>query len=122
MTKSFFFALGLAAATTSAALLHAAPVAAQPSPAGAMAGPPVDCSKAGAMMSEAGKMSQTQPAMTGDVDKDFRAMMVPHEKAGMMMAQVEASCGKDPQLKAAAAKALQESSDHLQMFRNQGQS
>ncbi len=67
-------------------------------------------------------MNQAQPAMTGDVDKDYRAMTMAHDKATMMMAQVEVSCGKDPQLKTAASKVLQDASDRLQMFRNQGQS
>ena len=126
MTKSLFFALGLAAALTSAALLNAGPAAAQPSPAaapgGAMAAPAMDCTKAGSMMSQAAKMGQAQPAMTGDVDRDFRAMTMSHDKATMMMAQVEVSCGKDPATKAAAGKVLQDANDRLQMFRNQGQS
>lgn len=44
------------------------------------------------------------PAMTGDVDKDFAAMMVRHHQMGIRLADHEIANGKDPQLKALAKK------------------
>lgn len=43
-------------------------------------------------------------AMTGDVDKDFAAMMVRHHQMGIRMADHEIANGKDPELKALAKK------------------
>ncbi len=115
----------LATALTTAVLV--APAAAQsPSPAPMMMSSPgqmtsIDCSKAGDMMTQAGKMDDSA-TMTGDVDKDFMAMGMMHEKGMMMLMQVEAKCGKDPKVRAAAAKGLRDSEQRLEMFRNQGQS
>jgi hypothetical protein len=72
------------------------------------------------MMSMSGKMDS--PPMTGDVDKDFIAVGMLHEKSMMMLMQVEMACGKDPKIKAAVAKSMRESEMRLQMFHDQGQS
>ena len=39
---------------------------------------------------------------TGDADKDFVAMMMPHHQGAIDMAKVEVQYGKDPTLKAMA--------------------
>ena len=112
--------LGLMAAALSVTVLGTA-ASAQPammSPEPAMT---VDCTKAGDMMSQAGKMDSGM-TMTGDVDKDFMAMAMMHEKGMMMMQQVEVQCGKDPKVKAAATKSMHDSQMRLQMFHDQGQS
>jgi uncharacterized protein (DUF305 family) len=81
----------------------------------------MDCSKAGSMMSDAAKMG-SMTASTGNVDKDFVAMSMEHEKGTNMMLHVEAACGTDPKLKAMAAKAAADSDARLQMFRNMNSS
>jgi spore coat protein CotF len=45
--------------------------------------------------------------MTGDVDKDFAMMMKHHHQSGIEMAQVQASQGKDPDLKQQAQKSIE---------------
>lgn len=118
MLKSMYVSLAALAAVLSINALQAAPALAQPAPMMSMA--PIDCTKAGDMMSQAGNMPA--PPMTGDVDKDFVAVGMVHEKGMMMMMQVEMACGKDPKVKAAVAKSMHESEMRLQMFRDQGQS
>jgi uncharacterized protein (DUF305 family) len=41
-------------------------------------------------------------AMTGDVDKDFATMMIPHHQGAIDMAEVVIRYGKDPQIRALA--------------------
>ena len=122
MRKTLVGGLGALAACLSLAICETTPASAQamasPAP---MAPMTIDCSKAGDMMMQAGKMNSSA-AMTGDVDKDFVVVGMNQEKGMMMMMQVEMACGKDPKVKAAAAKSMHESEMRLQMFHDQGQS
>ncbi len=44
-------------------------------------------------------MHDMQMASTGDVDKDFVTMMIPHHQGAIDMAKVELQYGKDPAIK-----------------------
>ncbi len=52
------------------------------------------------MMASMEKMAQdmTDVPMTGDPDRDFAAMMIPHHQGAIDMARVELRYGKDPTL------------------------
>lgn len=54
------------------------------------------------IMTEGKKMPM--PAMSGNVDKDFAAMMSMHHQEAIKMAEVELQHGQNAQLKALAAK------------------
>jgi hypothetical protein len=111
MLKSLVFALGLTAMATSS-LVTSAPASADDKMA-----TKIDCTQAGSMMTDAAKMGSST-AMTGDVDKDFMATAMEHEKGTNMMMKIEAACGKDPKMKSMAEKAVSDSDARMQMFRN----
>jgi uncharacterized protein (DUF305 family) len=64
---------------------------------------PKDQSAAGrsSMMNAMDKMNKDMAAapMTGNVDHDFVAMMIPHHQGAIDMAKVELTSGKDPTLR-----------------------
>jgi hypothetical protein len=62
--------------------------------------------------------SKVSTIMTGDVDKDFAALMVLHEKVGKRIDQIEAKCGKDAKMQAKAAKASDAAQLRMDEFRN----
>ncbi len=105
---------GLAAVALMAAALAAGPVAAQTSQGGApgmkgmemapaaKAGPETpadrDFAKASATM-----MKNMDVKPSGNPDKDFADMMLPHHQGAIDMAKVELQYGKDPMLRKLAA-------------------
>jgi uncharacterized protein (DUF305 family) len=48
----------------------------------------------------------TSAAMTGDVDHDFAAMMIPHHAGAIDMAKGELAYGKDPAMRRLAAQII----------------
>ena len=92
------------AAAMLAVLSAGAPVRAQsaaPAPMPGMAMPPVGGAAPGSMMTAMDKMSRDMAAapMTGDADRDFTAMMIPHHQGAIDMARYELANGKDPALR-----------------------
>ena len=61
-----------------------------------------DAMKAFAAANEKMMTGMNGMAMTGDVDKDFVTMMIPHHQGAIDMAEVVLKYGKDPEIKALA--------------------
>ena len=57
-------------------------------------------------------------AMTGDPDKDFVAMMLPHHQGAVDMAKVELQYGKDPQIKQLAQDIVSAQQKELDMMKD----
>jgi uncharacterized protein (DUF305 family) len=47
-----------------------------------------------------------EATMTGDIDRDFAAMMMPHHKGAIDMAKAELSYGKDPVMRRLAEEII----------------
>ena len=56
-------------------------------------------------------------ALTGDADKDFVNMMIPHHQGAVDMAKIELQYGKDPQLKQMAQSIVDGQSQEIQMMK-----
>jgi uncharacterized protein (DUF305 family) len=72
-----------------------------------------------AMMDSMSKMQQdmANTPMTGDPDKDFVAMMLPHHQSAIDMAKVELQYGKDPQMrKLAQGMVAAQGKEHAEML------
>ncbi len=102
LTVRLLTVAGLAAFVTSAAFAQqTSPPASMPGmSASPGAGSPADK----AMMTGMQKMQQDMSAapVTGNADRDFVAMMIPHHAGAIDMAKVELQYGKDPTLRAMA--------------------
>ena len=87
-----------AALSLPAALTWTKPVLAQDKPG--MAPAPVDQ----AMMQGMARMQHSMKSapMTGEPDRDFVAMMIPHHQGAVSMAEVELKYGHDPRMRALA--------------------
>ena len=60
-----------------------------------------------ALMTAMDRMGEAMKApMTGDPDRDFAAMMIPHHQGAIDMAEIQLRWGKDPELKAMARKII----------------
>ncbi|HVT54376.1 MAG TPA: DUF305 domain-containing protein [Dongiaceae bacterium] len=56
-------------------------------------------------------------ALTGDADKDFVDMMIPHHEGAVDMAKLEIQYGKDPQLKQMAQSIVDGQGQQIQMLK-----
>jgi hypothetical protein len=81
----------------------------------------MDCTQAESMLDSA-VSRKASTIMTGDVDKDFAALMILHEKVGKRIDQIEAKCGKDAKMQAMAAKGSDSAQQRMDEFRNVGTS
>lgn len=65
-------------------------------------------------------MSKMQASMpkdhTGDADKDFARMMIPHHQSAVDMAKVEIQYGKDPELRTMAEKIIKDQEKEIADF------
>jgi len=58
----------------------------------------------------------TAAPMTGDVDHDFAAMMVPHHQGAIDMAKSELSYGKDPVMRRLAQEILADQQSEIDLM------
>ncbi len=105
----------LTAAALAAALLASAPAGADgmkmtmPTGASSAGGPkaPVDARYAKALSaSTARMMTGMDVKSSGDPDRDFVLMMVPHHQGAIDMARIELQYGRDPGLRSLAASII----------------
>lgn len=61
--------------------------------------------------------SHTMMKSSGDPDKDFIAMMIPHHQGAIDMARLELNYGKDPMLKAMAEKIISDQEKEISQLR-----
>lgn len=62
-------------------------------------------------------MSSMPKAMSGDADKDFATMMIPHHQGAIDMAKVELQHGKAPRLRAMAEKMIKDQEKEIAELR-----
>lgn len=80
-----------------------------------MGGSPADQANMQAMQ----KMQNDMPKMgTGDPDRDFVTMMIPHHQGAIDMAKVELQYGKDADLKKMAEKIIQDQEREIGEMKN----
>jgi uncharacterized protein (DUF305 family) len=62
-------------------------------------------------------MKDMMMAPTGDADRDFVTMMIPHHQGAIDMAKIELKYGKDPGLKEMAQKIIDAQEKEIEEFR-----
>ncbi len=116
MNKALVLALTLAAATAALSAPATSPARAADSME------KIDCTTAEAQFTDTVKNHVTADTLSGDVDKDFMMLAMDNEKATQRIMKIEAQCGKDPKMKAMAAKQSVDEDARMAMFRNQNMS
>jgi uncharacterized protein (DUF305 family) len=56
-------------------------------------------------------------AVTGDADRDFAMMMLPHHEGAVDMAKIELTYGRDPALKAMAKRIIEAQQPEIQQMK-----
>ena len=67
---------------------------------------------------DAMQVEMNRTRMTGDLDRDFVAMMVPHHQSGVDMAKAYLSGGKDPELRRLAQHIVDEQEAEIRLMRS----
>jgi uncharacterized protein (DUF305 family) len=62
-------------------------------------------------------MKDMEMTTTGDPDRDFVTMMIPHHQGAVDMAKVQLRYGKDPELRALAEKIIADQEKELAEMR-----
>ena len=62
-------------------------------------------------------MKDMMMSPSGDADKDFAMMMVPHHQGAIDMAEIELKYGKDPDLKKMAEKIIHAQKEEIADFK-----
>lgn len=83
--------------------------AAAPGPGGAMA----------AAMHRMHEATNRTP-LTGDVDRDFVALMIPHHEAAVDMARIYLETGRDPELRRLAGQIISSQEAEIRQMRGRG--
>lgn len=65
-----------------------------------------------------GMMHHMAAPLTGDADKDFVMMMIPHHQGAIDMAQIELKYGKDETLRAMAEMIIQAQQKEIQEMKD----
>jgi uncharacterized protein (DUF305 family) len=89
-------------------------------PAAAPSGPPPGPSAE--MMEAMHRMHEAtnKVPMTGDIDRDFVALMVPHHRSAVEMARVYLDHGKDPELRRLAENVIASQEAEIKQMRGRG--
>jgi uncharacterized protein (DUF305 family) len=67
---------------------------------------------------DAMQVEMNRTRMTGDLDRDFVAMMVPHHQSGVDMTKAYLSGGKDPELRRLAQHIVDEQEAEIRLMRS----
>jgi len=68
------------------------------------------------MAAHEGMMANMHVQLTGNPDRDFALMMIPHHQGAIDMAEVELQYGTDPELRAMAQAILDAREAEIAMF------
>ncbi|MDQ3019060.1 MAG: DUF305 domain-containing protein [Bacteroidota bacterium] len=68
------------------------------------------------LMESMESMKDDDMKMTGDIDKDFIMMMIPHHEGAIEMSEVEVKYGSDPEIKKMAQDIIQKQKAEIEQM------